>query len=109
MAFASVEPLRRSFSSSDRVRSARIELADGARTMVHVARYDVASTELQVAVLRGQAKLEAWCGEHGVDEALVGGFFTRPLGLPLGEVRTRGVARPFVPFDAPWGDIRACV
>src|SRR5690349_16237123 len=107
MAFASVEPLRR--SSPDRVRSARIELADGARTMVHVARYDAAATELQVAVLRGQAKLEGWCAEQGVDEALVGGFFTRPDGLPLGEVRTRGVARPFVPFDPPWGDLRACV
>ena len=33
----------------------------------------------------------------------------RPDGVPLGEVRTRGVARRYVPFDAPWGDVRACV
>src|SRR4051794_34388199 len=104
MALASVEPLR-----AGRARSARIELADGARTMVHVARYDTATTELRVAVLRGQAPLETWCGARGVDEALVGGFFVRPDGLPLGEVRTRGVARGFVPFDAPWGAVRACV
>ena len=64
MAFASVEPLRP--PRSGRVRSARIELADGARTMVHVARYDTASTELRVAVLRGQARLEAWCAARGV-------------------------------------------
>src|SRR4051794_21623384 len=106
MAFTSAEPLRP--PRSGRVRSARIELADGARTMVHVARYDVATTELRVAVLRGQARLEAWCGARGFGEALVGGFFVRHDGLPLGEVRTRGVARRFVPFDAPWGDVRAC-
>ena len=82
MALASVEPLRR--SSPDRVRSARIELADGARTMVHVARYAAATTELQVAVMRGQARLESWCAEQRVDEALVGGFFARPHGQPLG-------------------------
>jgi hypothetical protein len=107
MALASVQPLRP--PRSGRVRSARIELADGARTMVHVARYDAETTELRVAVLRGQARLETWCAERGVDEALVGGFFVRPDGVPLGEVRTRGVARRFVPFDAPWGDVRACV
>jgi hypothetical protein len=107
MAVASVEPLRS--PRSGRVRSARIELADGARTMVHVARYATATTELRVAVLRGQARLEPWCAERGVEEALVGGFFARPDGLPLGEVRTRGVARRFVPFAAPWDDVRACV
>ena len=35
-------------------------------------------------------------------EALVGGFFHKPDGLPLGEVRTHGVERAHVPFDAPW-------
>jgi len=53
MALASVEPLRP--PRSGRVRSARVELAEGARTMVHVARYDAETTELRVAVLRGQA------------------------------------------------------
>jgi hypothetical protein len=107
MAAASVEPLRP--PRTGRVRSARIELADGARTMVHVARYETAATELRVAVLRGQSRLEPWCAARGFEEALVGGFFVRPDGVPLGEVRTRGVARRFVPFDAPWGDVRACV
>lgn len=107
MAFASVEPLRP--LRTGRVRSTRLELADGARTMVHVACHDAATTELRVAVLRGQARLEPWCAARGVEEALVGGFFTRPDGLPLGEVRTRGVARRFVAFDAPWNNVRACV
>ena len=46
---------------------------------------------------------------RGVDEALVGGFFTRPATEPLGELRTRGIARRHVPFAAPWGRSRACV
>jgi phosphodiester glycosidase len=65
-------------------------------------------TEIRVAVLRGKL-LAPWCAAHGVQEALVGGFFTRPDGRPLGEVRTGGVARRHVPFDAPWHEVRACV
>jgi Phosphodiester glycosidase len=107
MAFATAEPLRP--PRAGRVRSVRLELADGARTMVHVASHDASQVELRVAVLRGQARLEPWCAARGVEEALVGGFFTRPEGTPLGEVRTRGVARRHVPFDAPWSDTRACV
>jgi len=110
MAFASAEPLRP--PRTGRVRSARLELADGARTMAHVACYDAERTELRVAVLRGQARLEAWCAARGHEEALVGGFFVRggrDPSLPLGEVRTRGVARRSVSFDAPWDAVRACV
>jgi hypothetical protein len=107
MAFATAEPLRP--PRTGRVRSARLELADGARTMAHVACYDAAQTELRVAVLRGQARLEPWCAARGVEEAMVGGFFMRPDGVPLGDVRTRGVARRSVAFDAPWDDVRACV
>jgi hypothetical protein len=91
------------------LRRTRITLADGLRTTVHVARYDLACTALRVAVLRRPVPLEAWCAEQGVEEALVGGFFTRPDTRPLGEVRTRGMARRFTPFDAPWGALRACV
>ncbi len=40
---------------------------------------------------------------------MVGGFFLRPDYLPLGELRIDGSVCPFVPFDAPWGDVRACV
>ena len=107
MAFASVEPLHP--PRPGRVRRARLELLDGARTTVYVTRHDAERTELRVAVLRGETRLEPWCAARGVEEALVGGFFVRPDGTPLGEVRTRGVARRFVPFSAPWSDVRACV
>jgi hypothetical protein len=107
MAFATVEPLRP--PRAGRARRLRLELLDGSRTTIHVAAYDSERTELRVALLRGQARLEPWCAARGVEEALVGGFFVRPDGMPLGEVRTRGVARPHVPFAAPGGGVRACV
>jgi hypothetical protein len=94
--------------SDGRSRRGRLLLSGGARTTIHVACHDADRTELRVALL-GRERLEPWCVRHGVREALVGGFFTRPDGIPLGEVRTHGVAREHVPFDAPWDAIRACV
>jgi hypothetical protein len=91
-----------------RSRRGRLLLSGGARTTIHVACHDADRTEVAVAVLGGE-RLEPWCARHGVHEALVGGFFTRPDALALGEVRTHGVLREHVPFDAPWHTIRACV
>jgi hypothetical protein len=90
------------------VRRGRAVLEDGARTTVHVAAFDAAATEVRVAVVQGR-QLAAWCGSRGVADAMVGGFFTRPACRPLGEVRTRGLARRHVPFDDPWARVRACV
>jgi hypothetical protein len=92
-----------------RARRARVSLPDGARTTVYVSAFDAAATELRVAVLRGQARLEPWCAGRGVEEAVVGGFFTRPAGVPLGELRTRGLVRRHVAFDEPWAALRACL
>src|SRR4051812_19742594 len=108
MAFAASAELLRP-PRAGRARRVRLELLDGARTTIHVACHDTERTELRVAVLRGQARLEPWCAARGVEEALVGGFFVRPDGTPLGEVRTRGVTRRHVPFAAPWDAVRACV
>jgi hypothetical protein len=90
-------------------RRGRLLLSGGARTTIHIACHDAERTEIGVAVLGGQERLEPWCARHGIGEALVGGFFTRPDGVPLGEVRTHGVVREHVPFDPPWHTIRACV
>jgi hypothetical protein len=92
-----------------RSRRGRLLLSGGVRTTIHVACHDASRTEIRVAVLPGQERLEPWCARHGVHEALVGGFFTRPDGIPLGEVRTHGVVREHVPFDAPWHTVRACL
>ncbi len=87
----------------------RLRLDDGAETTLHVAAYDRALHEVGVVRLGGPAPLAAWCASRGVGEALIGGFFTRPAGCPLGELRTRGVLRSSTPFTAPWDAVRACV
>ncbi|MGI8511042.1 MAG: phosphodiester glycosidase family protein [Solirubrobacteraceae bacterium] len=93
----------------------RAILAGGAATTVYVARYESGRSTLRLALLRRPAPLEAWCASRGVFEAVVGGFFTRPpqgsgeRSAPLGELRTHGVLRRSVPFDAPWDGVRACV
>jgi hypothetical protein len=88
---------------------ARITLADGASTAVYAVAHPPATTELRVAVLRRPERLEPWCASRGVPDAIVGGFFVRPQGVPLGELRTRGVTRRHVAFAAPWAAVRACV
>jgi hypothetical protein len=84
-------------------------LADGAQTTVHVAAYEAAATEVRAVVLRRPEPLAGWCARRGVDDAVVGGFFVRPSGRPLGELRTRGIPRMSKPFLSPWDRERACV
>ena len=91
------------------LRSLRVELADGALTTVHVAEHPRATTDVRVVRLRRPQPLAAWCARHQEPEALVGGFYARPGHVPLGELRTRGIQRRHVAFDAPWGGVRACV
>jgi hypothetical protein len=96
-------------SRDGRAEPARLTLPDGASTTVYVASHDAEATEVRVALLRGQQRLEPWCAARSVREAVVGGFFVRQGGTPLGEVRTHGVVRRHVPFAAPWQEVRACV
>jgi len=91
------------------LRVLRPRLAGGARTTVYVAEHDARRTDVRVAVLGPPRALAAWCRAHGHQEAIVGGFFARPGGTPLGELRTGGIERAHVPFAAPWGARRACV
>jgi hypothetical protein len=90
-----------------RARRGRLQLEGGAATTIYVACHDAGSTEIRVALVH--ERLEPWCARHGVREAMVGGFFTRPEGVPLGEVRTHGVEREHVPVEAPWHAVRACL
>lgn len=91
------------------LRQERIVLADGARTTVHVATYDAAATRARLVLLPRPEPLAAWCAARGIADALVAGFYVRPHGTPLGEVRTRGIAREHVSFEAPWHARRSCV
>jgi hypothetical protein len=87
----------------------RLDLADGAQTTLHVATHDLRRVTPRVVRLAHPAPLQRWCREHGVGEAIVGGFFVRPGGMPLGALRTSGIARPALPFDEPWGAVRGCL
>ena len=76
-----------------RLTRARVTLSGGVSTAVYVAAYPEGTTELRVAVLRKPQRLEPWCAARGVEDALVGGFFVRPGGMPLGErARTGSLA-----------------
>jgi hypothetical protein len=92
-----------------RLTRTRAQLPGGASTTVYVTVHAERATELRVAVLPRPQRLEPWCAARGVQEALVGGFFIRPGGMPLGELRTHGVARRSVPFTKPWDEVRSCV
>jgi len=87
----------------------RLRLADGAATTLHVAEYDLRATSVRVVRFATPMRLQTWCRATGVQEAIVGGFFVRPGGTPLGDLRTHGIALPSVPFAAPWDAVRACV
>jgi hypothetical protein len=64
---------------------------------------------VRVVALEEPAPLVRWCGEQGMRQAVVGGFFVRPDYAPPGQVRIAGESRPSVAFEAPWGDRRACL
>ncbi len=101
-----VELLARRRSRYSRI---RVRLGDGARTTLHIASYDQRIVSARVVVLDDPAPLVRWCQGNGVRDAVVGGFFVRSQGTPLGHLRVRGSIRPSVAFQPPWGDVRACV
>jgi hypothetical protein len=76
---------------------------------MHVASYERRAVATRVVVLEHPAPLVRWCEEQGVRDAVVGGFFSRPEYAPLGQVQIDGRTQRTLPFDAPWGDVRACV
>ena len=76
---------------------------------MHVASYDRRAFAARVVVLERPAPLVRWCGEQGVNDAVVGGFFSRPQYVALGHVQVDGKPQSSLAFDAPWGDVRACV
>jgi hypothetical protein len=107
---AAPETLRSTWSvPALRAGRVRFGLDDGLTTMAHVARFPRAGTRVGVAAFPRPRRLVDWCRETGVPHAIVAGFFVRPEGWPLGELRIDGIARDHVPFAAPWGGQRGCV
>ena len=89
--------------------SLRRELADGRGTTIWVARFDRSRVRPRVVALQPPGPLEEWCEANGVANAIIGGFFIRSEGTPLGELRIDGQPLVHAPFDPPWNDSRACL
>lgn len=87
----------------------RVSFEDGAATTVHVGRYARADFTAKVVRLDPAQALSAWALANGVVDAIVGGFFIRAEGTPLGELRLGGLDQPSQAFDAPWDGTRACL
>lgn len=108
-------PLRRQRAADvltrrrSRLELLRVPLPGNARTTVHVASYELEAFRPRVALLEQPAPLGRWCREQGVRDAIVGGFFIRARYEPLGHLQIAGEVQPSVPFQAPWGEVRACV
>jgi hypothetical protein len=84
-------------------------LADGEVTTVHVARFERQRTKVRVVALEPCSTLLRWCAANDAEHAIVGGFYMRPGGPPLGDLWIDGEARPSTPIDPPWAELRACV
>ncbi len=94
---------------SPSVERVRLTLDDGALTTLWVARFDRSRFGVRVVALDPPSTLLRWCTESGAENAMIGGFYMRPGGPPLGDLRIGGRALPSVPFDSPWGALRGCV
>jgi exopolysaccharide biosynthesis protein len=80
----------------------RQTLSDGEVTTIYAVRHSSAATRARVVYLPRTEHLDVWCRAHGVEEAVVGGFFLRDPYRPLGElwidgrqIRHEAVAEPY--------------
>ncbi|HKH22948.1 MAG TPA: phosphodiester glycosidase family protein [Solirubrobacterales bacterium] len=96
-------------SPASRLERHRLSLDDGLGTTLHVARYPRDRAGASLVAFPRPRRLVEWCRENQVRHAIVAGFFVRPEGRPLGELRVDGVARDHEPFAPPWGGRRGCV
>jgi hypothetical protein len=87
----------------------RHALADGEVTTIYAVRYPRRSTRARVVHFPRPERLDVWCRQHGVEEAVVAGFFLRDPYRPLGDLWIDG--RPVVhePVAAPYAARRASV
>lgn len=87
----------------------RVRLADGAETTAYVALYPASATDVRVVRFPRPVPLLAYCRGQAISDAIVGGFFTRPRGEPLGDLWIEGERSPSIPFREPWGAVRSCL
>lgn len=99
----------RSARPQPKVENVRLRLGDRAATTALVARFERSNFDLRVVAFEPCATVLSWCEENKTEHAIVGGFYLRPGGPPLGHLQIGGTARWTEPFDSPWDGRRACV
>jgi hypothetical protein len=87
----------------------RVTTGDGRATTVHVVRLPRSGYAARVVALDPMQPLAQWCGANRVTIALIGGFYVRASGAPLGDLRIDGRRLVSEQFDSPWDRVRACV
>jgi len=87
----------------------RHTLADGEVTTLYAVRHPRRSTRTRVVYFPRPQHLDGWCRRHGVEEAVVGGFFLRDPYRPLGELWIDGRPARHEPVAAPYAAHRGCV
>jgi Phosphodiester glycosidase len=87
----------------------RPRLEDGKETTIYVVRYPRPRTSLSVEHFPVPQRLDRWCRRSGVREAIVGGFFVRPYGTPLGELWIEGCRIETEPVLDPYQGARAAI
>jgi hypothetical protein len=84
----------------------RERLADGSETTVYTVRYPLAQVRPRVQLFRQPRRLDHWCHNQGVEEAVVGGFYRREPFRPLGEVWIAGRRAEGEAFPDRYADLR---
>jgi phosphodiester glycosidase len=87
----------------------RHALADGEVTTMYAVRYPRRSTRAHVVHFAQPERLDVWCRQNGVEEAVVAGFFLRDPYVPLGELWIDGTQVQHEPIAAPYAARRASV
>lgn len=97
------------YPSRGRAWCARVRIAGGHESTVHVATHPLARTRLRVARIDPPRPVAEWCREARIDEALNGGFLVKPQFEPLGELRIDGAPHLCHRFPDPWHDVRGAI
>ncbi len=87
----------------------RQTLSDGEVTTIYAVRHSSAATRARVVYFPRTEHLDVWCRAHGVEEAVVGGFFLRDPYRPLGELWIDGRQIRHEAVAEPYTDRRASV
>lgn len=96
-------------AAGERQQGYRVQLGGEPATTIHVSRFKRARTSTRILALRPPRPLFELCREQGIEDAIVGGFFIRAEGTPLGALWVDGAPLHSQPFDPPWTVKRSCV